>query len=82
MGLRPSGKRVHDFEIYGSYYNNEAMRGQLAESTSFSANHPWVVTKLREKPSLANDQDFLHDNPELRAPTSFCNRSFGLIHGA
>ena len=27
-------QRVRDFEIYGSYYNDEAMRGQLAGSTS------------------------------------------------
>ena len=59
-------QRLRDFEIYGSYYNNEAMRGQLAEFDVFLANHPWISKKLREKPSLANNQDFLHDNPELR----------------
>ena len=58
-------QRVRDFEIYGSYYNDEAMRSQLAEFDQFLANHPWIAKKLREKPSLANDQDFLHDNPEL-----------------
>jgi hypothetical protein len=59
-------QRVRDFEIYGSNYNNEAMRAQLAEFEQFLANHRWIAKKLREKPSLANDQDFLHDNPELR----------------
>ena len=59
-------QRVRDFEIYGSYYNDEAMRGQLAEFDQFLANHPWIAKKLRENPSRANDQDFLHDNPELR----------------
>jgi uncharacterized protein VirK/YbjX len=59
-------QRVRDFEIYGSYYNNEAMRGQLSEFDQFLGNHPWIAKKLREKPSLANDRDFLRDNPELR----------------
>ena len=64
----PTGfmQRMRDFEIYGSYYDNEAMRGQLAEFDQFLANHPWIAKKLREKPSLVRDQDFLHDNPELR----------------
>jgi len=59
-------QRVRDFEIYRSYYNDEAMRGQLAEFDQFLANHPWIAKKLRENPSRANDQDFLHDNPQLR----------------
>jgi hypothetical protein len=46
-------QRVRDFEIYGSYYNDEAMRGLLAEFDQFLANHPWIAKKLREKPSLA-----------------------------
>jgi len=58
-------QRVRDFEVYGSYYNNEAMRGQLAEFDQFLANQPWIAKKLKEKPSLANDRDFLHDNPEF-----------------
>src|SRR5215471_12801127 len=38
-------QRVRDFEIYGSYYNDEAMRGQLAEFDQFLANHPWIAKK-------------------------------------
>jgi len=37
----------------------------MAEFDQFLSNHPWIAKKLREKPSLANDRDFLHDNPEL-----------------
>jgi hypothetical protein len=39
--------------------------GGMAEFDQFLSNHPWIAKKLREKPSLANDRDFLHDNPEL-----------------
>jgi len=57
---------VRDFEIYGSCYYSEAMRGRLTEFDQFLANYPWITEKLRKKPSEANDQDSLHDNPEPR----------------
>ena len=65
-------QRVRDFEMNGASYNNGssyndgAMNAQLAEFEQFLGNHSWIAKKLREKPSLANDKDFLHDNPELR----------------
>src|SRR6516162_4608052 len=45
--------------------SGDARDASVAEFNQFLSNHPWIAKKLKEKPSLANDQDFLHDNPEL-----------------
>jgi len=47
--------------------SSDASGASVAEFVQFLRNHPWIAKKLKEKPSLANDQDFLHDNPGLRA---------------
>ena len=42
-----------------------ASDASVAEFDQFLSNHSWVAKKLKEKPSLANDKDFLNDNSEL-----------------
>ena len=46
--------------------SSDANDASVAEFDQFLANHPWIAKKLRENASRTNDQDFLHDNPELR----------------
>jgi len=41
-------------------------RYELRAFAEFLTNHPWIANKLWEKPSRANDKDFLEDNKELR----------------
>ena len=59
-------RRVRNFENYGMFEDDSAMQSDLADLDQFMANHPWIARKLREKPSLANDGDFLNGDPELR----------------
>src|SRR5215471_19642001 len=39
---------------------------ELRAFEQFLTSHPWIANKLWEKPSRANDKDFLEDNKELR----------------
>jgi len=45
--------------------NDAASRRQLWDFQQFLSQHPWIANKLRQKPSLAHDEGFLRDNPEL-----------------
>ena len=45
--------------------SSDANDASVAEFDQFLSNHPWIAKKLKEKPPLANDKDFLHDNSEL-----------------
>lgn len=46
-------------------WSSPARRQEMQDFQQFLTSHPWIGGKLRENPSLANDQDFLNDNPEL-----------------
>jgi hypothetical protein len=46
-------------------WRSPAARHEMQDFQQFLTNHPWIAQKLRENPSLANNQGFLHGNPEL-----------------
>jgi len=46
-------------------WSSPAPRLEMRDFQQFLTSHPWIAQKLREKPSLANEQSFLNDNPEL-----------------
>ncbi|MBZ5513714.1 MAG: hypothetical protein LAN62_02500 [Acidobacteriia bacterium] len=45
--------------------SSPAERQEMQGFRQFLTKHPWIAKKLQENPSLANNQGFLHDNPEL-----------------
>jgi len=45
--------------------DDAASRREIRDFQQFLSQHPWIANKLRQKPSLANDQGFLNGNPEL-----------------
>jgi len=47
-------------------WSTDADRYELRAFEEFLTNHPWIANKLWEKPSRANDREFLEDNNELR----------------
>jgi hypothetical protein len=47
-------------------WGSPARRQEMQDFQQFLTSHPWIAKKLQENPSLGNNQDFLHDNPELR----------------
>ncbi len=46
-------------------WSSAAPRQEMQDFQQFLTSHPWIAKKLRENPSLGNNQEFLHDNPEL-----------------
>jgi len=46
-------------------WTNPVVIQEMQSFKQFLANHPWIAGKLRENPSLANDQGFLRRSPEL-----------------
>lgn len=46
-------------------WGNQANNQEMSDFQKFLTDHPWIAKKLRENPSLANNSDFLHDNPPL-----------------
>ncbi len=46
-------------------WNNQANYQEMSDFNQFLTSHPWIANKLRGNPLLANNQDFLHDNPPL-----------------
>jgi len=70
---------VRDFEIYGSCYDNEAMRGRPTEFDQFLANYPWITEKPRR--TIKTPCTTIRSRATTRASAPFCNGSFGLIHG-
>ncbi len=51
--------------MQSEYYSEQATRQEIREFQQFLDAHPWIAKKIRQNPSLANDQDFLNGNPEL-----------------
>ena len=51
--------------MQSDYYGEQATRQEISEFQQFLVTHPWIAKKVRENPSLANNQDFLNGNPEL-----------------
>lgn len=51
--------------MQSDFYSERATRQEIGEFQQFLDAHPWIANKLRQNPSLANDQDFLNGNPEL-----------------
>jgi phage-related protein len=47
-------------------WSSDADRYELRAFQEFLSNHPWIANKLWEKPSRANDREFLEGNKELR----------------
>jgi hypothetical protein len=47
-------------------WSSDADRYELRAFQEFLTNHPWIANKLWEKPSRANDREFLEGNKELR----------------
>jgi hypothetical protein len=45
--------------------DERATRQEMRDFQQFLDEHLWIANKLRQNPSLANDEDFLHSNPEL-----------------
>lgn len=53
------------FRSYASRGNGYG-RDEDSDRESFRNNHPGLVRKLRENPSLINDDDFVRNHPDLR----------------
>ena len=60
------GTSVVSFADPFPQWSTDADRYELRAFAEFLTNHPWIANKLWEKPSRANDKDFLEDNKELR----------------
>jgi len=60
------GASVVSFADPFPQWSTDANRYELRAFAEFLTNHPWIANKLWEKPSRANDKDFLEDNKELR----------------
>jgi len=60
------GASVVSFADPFPQWSTDADRYELRAFAEFLTNHPWIANKLWEKPSRANDKDFLEDNKELR----------------
>ncbi len=46
-------------------YGQQAGQQEMREFQQFLDTHAWIAKKLRQNPSLANNQDFLNGNPPL-----------------
>jgi len=60
------GASVVSFAHPFPQWSADADRYELRAFAEFLTNHPWIANKLWEKPSRANDKDFLDGNKELR----------------
>jgi hypothetical protein len=66
----PNGfmQRARDFASGAGQtaYSADAHGADIATLHQFMLNHPWIGKKLRDNPKVANDDDFLNNNPELK----------------
>jgi hypothetical protein len=46
-------------------WRSAVQRHEMRDFHEFLTAHPWIANKLRENPSLANNERFLRENPEL-----------------
>jgi hypothetical protein len=66
IALLAMGGSVVSFADPFPRWSSDADRYELRAFEEFSTNHPWIANKLCERPSRANDKEFLEDNKELR----------------
>lgn len=64
--LMMGGASVVSFADPFPQWSSDADRYELRAFDEFLSNHPWIANKLWEKPSRANDKEFLEGNKELR----------------
>ena len=64
--LTMSGASVVSFGEPFPQWPSDTDRYELRAFEEFLNNHPWIAKKLWDKPSRANEKEFLEDNKELR----------------
>jgi hypothetical protein len=64
--LMIGGAAVVSFGDPFPQWSSDPDRYELRAFQEFLTNHPWIANKLWEKPSRANNKEFLEGNKELR----------------